>query len=151
MAGGKKSRNTAPKKRIAVRTKTARKRASPKRTAVKKSAKKKTAKKKVARKKVATRKPVRKSKPAPSHADPLRAAALYGASTVLLIPAVVKKEVQYDAAWARSQAALRNALPVARVALRHHRRRLQWQGRNWCPGIGRGTCSSARKKSRKPK
>ena len=75
MAVGKKSRNTAPKKRIAARTKTARKRASPKRTAVKKSAKKKTAKKKVARKKVATRKPVRKSKPAPSHADSLRAAA----------------------------------------------------------------------------
>ncbi len=75
MAVRKKRRNTAPKKRIAARTKTARKRASPKRTAVTKSAKKKTAKKKVARKKVATRKPVRKSKPAPSHVDPLRGTA----------------------------------------------------------------------------
>ena len=44
----------------------------------------------------------------------LRAAALYGASTVLLVPAVVKKEVQYDEAWARSQAEIRKALPVAR-------------------------------------
>ena len=76
MAVRKKSRNITPKKRIAARTKTARKRASPKRTAVKKSAKKKTAKKKVARRKVAARKPVRKSKPATSHADPLRAAAI---------------------------------------------------------------------------
>ncbi len=44
----------------------------------------------------------------------LRTAALYGATTVLLVPAVVKKEVQYDEAWARSQAEIRKALPVAR-------------------------------------
>ena len=75
MAVRKKSRNTAPKKRIAAGKKTARKRASPRRTAAKKSAQKKTAKKKVARKRVTTRKPIRKSKPAPSHVDPLRATA----------------------------------------------------------------------------
>ncbi len=44
----------------------------------------------------------------------LRAAARYGATTVLLVPAVVKKEVQYDDAWTRSQAEIRKALPVAR-------------------------------------
>ena len=75
MAVRKKSRNTAPKKRIAARKKTARKRTSLRRKAAKKSAQKKTAKKKVARKRVATRKPIRKSKPAPSHVDPLRAIA----------------------------------------------------------------------------
>ncbi len=44
----------------------------------------------------------------------LRDAALYGATTVLLVPAVVNKEVQYDQAWARSQAEIRKAVPVAR-------------------------------------
>ena len=44
----------------------------------------------------------------------LRDAALYGATTVLLVPAVVKKEVQYDDAWTRSQAQIRKALTVAR-------------------------------------
>ena len=44
----------------------------------------------------------------------LRAAARYGATTVLLVPAVVKKEVQYDDVWTRSQAEIRKALPVAR-------------------------------------
>lgn len=40
-------------------------------------------------------------------------AAAYGASTVLLVPAVVNDEVSYDAAWHRSQEAIRNVLPVA--------------------------------------
>lgn len=37
----------------------------------------------------------------------------YGASTVLLVPAVVRKHVPYDAAWQRSQAAIRQTLPLA--------------------------------------
>ncbi len=78
MAVMKKSRNTAPKKRIAAGKKTARKRASPRRTAAKK-AKKKTAKKKVA----AKRKPIRASAPAPSHVDPLRAIARSFAARLL--------------------------------------------------------------------
>ncbi len=44
----------------------------------------------------------------------LRAAAVFGATTVLLVPAVVKKGVRYDEAWARSQSEIRKALPVAR-------------------------------------
>ena len=83
MAVRKKSRNTAPKKRIAARKKTARKRASPRRTATKKSAKKKTAKRKVARKGAAKRKPIRASAPAPSHVDPLRAIARSFAARLL--------------------------------------------------------------------
>ncbi len=89
MAVRKKSRNTAPKKRIAARKKTARKRASPRRTAAKKSAKKKTAKKKVTGKKAAKRKvaakrkPIRASAPAPSHVDPLRASARSFAARLL--------------------------------------------------------------------
>ncbi len=37
----------------------------------------------------------------------------YGASTVLLVPAVVKKEVSYADAYTRSQAEIRKALPMA--------------------------------------
>jgi hexulose-6-phosphate isomerase len=40
-------------------------------------------------------------------------AAAYGASTVLLIPAVVTSEVSYDEAWHRSQEAIRTVLPTA--------------------------------------
>ena len=40
-------------------------------------------------------------------------AKAYGATTVLLVPAVVKADVPYDAAWERSQAAIRKALPLA--------------------------------------
>lgn len=40
-------------------------------------------------------------------------AAAYGASTVLLVPAVVNDEVAYDEAWRRSQEGVRRALPVA--------------------------------------
>lgn len=40
-------------------------------------------------------------------------AAAYGASTVLLVPAVVTDEVSYDAAWHRSQETIRKVLPVA--------------------------------------
>lgn len=43
----------------------------------------------------------------------LRDAHAYGADTVLLVPAVVNKEVSYDEAWKRSQAALREVLPLA--------------------------------------
>ena len=40
-------------------------------------------------------------------------ARAYGATTVLLVPAVVTADVPYDAAWERSQAAIREALPLA--------------------------------------
>lgn len=40
-------------------------------------------------------------------------AAAYGASTVLLVPAVVTEEVSYEDAWRRSQDAIRKALPTA--------------------------------------
>ncbi len=43
----------------------------------------------------------------------LRQARAYGASTVLLVPAVVTKEVSYADAYSRSQAEIRKALPLA--------------------------------------
>ena len=43
----------------------------------------------------------------------LREAKRYGASSVLLVPAVVKKEVSYDEAYTRSQAEIRKAVPLA--------------------------------------
>lgn len=43
----------------------------------------------------------------------LRDAATYGASTVLLVPAVVNEQVSYANAYARSQAEIRKALPLA--------------------------------------
>src|SRR5580765_8026124 len=43
----------------------------------------------------------------------LRDAKRYGASSVLLVPAVVKKDVSYDEAYTRSQAAIRKAVPLA--------------------------------------
>jgi hexulose-6-phosphate isomerase len=43
----------------------------------------------------------------------LRDAKRYGASSVLLVPAVVSKEVSYPEAYARSQAEIRKALPLA--------------------------------------
>ncbi|MEM6645688.1 MAG: sugar phosphate isomerase/epimerase family protein [Bacteroidota bacterium] len=43
----------------------------------------------------------------------LRDAHAYGASTVLLVPAVVGKAVSYQDAWDRSQAEIRKALPLA--------------------------------------
>jgi hexulose-6-phosphate isomerase len=43
----------------------------------------------------------------------LRDAKDYGASTVLLVPAVVDKRVSYSAAYERSQAAIREVLPMA--------------------------------------
>ena len=44
----------------------------------------------------------------------LRDAKRYGASSVLLVPAVVKKEVSYDEAYTRSQAEIRKAIPLAK-------------------------------------
>jgi len=44
----------------------------------------------------------------------LRDAKAYGASSVLLVPAVVNKTVAYDMAWKRSQEQIRKAIPVAR-------------------------------------
>ena len=44
----------------------------------------------------------------------LQDAAAYGASTVLLVPAVVLEHVSYDEAWRRSQAEIRKVLPEAR-------------------------------------
>lgn len=43
----------------------------------------------------------------------LRDACVYGASTVLLVPAVVKEEVAYDEAYSRSQAEIRKVLPLS--------------------------------------
>lgn len=43
----------------------------------------------------------------------LRDAKAYGATTVLLVPAVVNAEVSYDDAYQRSQAEIRKALPLA--------------------------------------
>ena len=40
-------------------------------------------------------------------------AKAYGATTVLLVPAVVKEDVPYDEAYRRSQAEIRKALPLA--------------------------------------
>lgn len=44
----------------------------------------------------------------------LRDAKAYGASSVLLVPAVVNKKVSYTDAYTRSQAEIRKALPLAR-------------------------------------
>ncbi len=44
----------------------------------------------------------------------LRDAKAYGASSVLLVPAVVNKKVSYTDAYARSQIEIRKAIPVAR-------------------------------------
>jgi L-ribulose-5-phosphate 3-epimerase len=43
----------------------------------------------------------------------LRDAHAYGATSVLLVPGVVNKEVSYEQAWQRSQAAIREVLPLA--------------------------------------
>jgi hexulose-6-phosphate isomerase len=43
----------------------------------------------------------------------LRDGKRYGASSILLVPAVVNKEVSYADAWTRSQAAIRSVLPLA--------------------------------------
>ena len=43
----------------------------------------------------------------------LHDAKAYGATTVLLVPAVVNKEVSYDAAYERSQIEIRKVLPLA--------------------------------------
>src|SRR5512138_1184241 len=43
----------------------------------------------------------------------LQDAARYGATSVLLVPAVVNKEVSYDEAYTRSQAEIRKAIPLA--------------------------------------
>jgi len=43
----------------------------------------------------------------------LRDAKCYGASSVLLVPAVVTKEVNYAQAWDRSRAEIRKAIPLA--------------------------------------
>lgn len=43
----------------------------------------------------------------------LRDAKAYGASSVLLVPAVVNKQVSYTDAWTRSQAGIREAIPLA--------------------------------------
>jgi hexulose-6-phosphate isomerase len=43
----------------------------------------------------------------------LRETKLFGGSSVLLVPAVVSKEVSYDDAYRRSQAEIKKAIPVA--------------------------------------
>ncbi len=43
----------------------------------------------------------------------LRDAKRYGASSVLLVPAVVNKQISYADAWTRSQAEIRKAVPLA--------------------------------------
>jgi hexulose-6-phosphate isomerase len=44
----------------------------------------------------------------------LKEAKLYGATTVLLVPAVVNKQVSYEDAYKRSQAEIKKVLPLAR-------------------------------------
>jgi hexulose-6-phosphate isomerase len=44
----------------------------------------------------------------------LRDAKAYGATSVLLVPAVVNKQVSYADAWTRSQTEIRKALPLAK-------------------------------------
>ena len=44
----------------------------------------------------------------------IRDAATFGATTVLLVPAVVNEQVSYADAYTRSQAEIRNALPLAK-------------------------------------
>jgi len=44
----------------------------------------------------------------------LKDAKAYGASSVLLVPAVVNKKTAWDDAWKRSQAEIRKAIPIAR-------------------------------------
>ncbi len=43
----------------------------------------------------------------------LHDAAFFGASTVLLVPGVVNKQVSYEQCWERSQAEVRKVLPIA--------------------------------------
>lgn len=43
----------------------------------------------------------------------LKESKTYGGTTVLLVPAVVKKDVSYDEAYSRSQAEIKKALPTA--------------------------------------
>jgi hexulose-6-phosphate isomerase len=43
----------------------------------------------------------------------LRDGKRYGSKSILLVPAVVNKEVSYDQAWTRSQEQIRKALPLA--------------------------------------
>src|SRR5215475_11923893 len=43
----------------------------------------------------------------------LRDAKRYGATSVLLVPAVVNKDISYDEAYTRSQAEIRKAIPLA--------------------------------------
>src|SRR5215475_15342389 len=43
----------------------------------------------------------------------LRDAKRYGATSVLLVPAVVNKDISYDDAYTRSQAEIRKAVPLA--------------------------------------
>src|SRR6185369_2345467 len=43
----------------------------------------------------------------------LRDAKVFGAPTVLLVPAVVKKDVSYSDAWERSPVEIRKAIPLA--------------------------------------
>jgi hexulose-6-phosphate isomerase len=45
--------------------------------------------------------------------DALHKCKLYGGSTVLLVPAVVSKEVSYEEAWSRSVAEIKKILPEA--------------------------------------
>ncbi|MEJ2076909.1 MAG: sugar phosphate isomerase/epimerase [Acidobacteriota bacterium] len=47
--------------------------------------------------------------------EALHDARTYGASSVLLVPAVVRKDVPYDVAYRRSQAEIRKVLPVAQA------------------------------------
>jgi len=44
----------------------------------------------------------------------LKDAKAYGATSVLLVPAVVSKQVSYTDAWTRSQAEIQKAIPVAK-------------------------------------
>ena len=53
----------------------------------------------------------------------IRNAHLWGADTVLIVPAVVDASTSYRDAYTRSQQSIRKLLPLARGAERHHRDR----------------------------
>ena len=53
----------------------------------------------------------------------LHNAKLWGADTVLLVPAVVTPETSYAQAWERSQRQIRQLIPLAEELESHHRHR----------------------------
>ncbi|MHC4081735.1 MAG: TIM barrel protein, partial [Planctomycetota bacterium] len=66
----------------------------------------------------------------------LRDAKSYGSTTVLLVPAVVNKQVSYADAWKRSRAEIRRVLPLAEEV------RVRWATSSAMAGLISGYASS---------